>query len=71
MPAARVRVCGNIKFDRAHRAPRCAQQAQALRARYAAARPLWVAGSTHPGEEQAALDAHAALRARAAGVHCW
>jgi 3-deoxy-D-manno-octulosonic-acid transferase len=36
---------------------------QALRARYAPARPLWVAGSTHPGEEQAALKAHAVLRA--------
>ncbi|MBS0387721.1 MAG: lipid IV(A) 3-deoxy-D-manno-octulosonic acid transferase [Proteobacteria bacterium] len=60
-PAARVRVCGNIKFDREPR-PGVVSGGVALRARYAAARPLWVAGSTHAGEEQAALAAHAALR---------
>ncbi|MGH8254487.1 MAG: 3-deoxy-D-manno-octulosonic acid transferase [Steroidobacteraceae bacterium] len=61
VPATRVRVCGNIKFDRV---PATAVRAAgaALRVRYAAARPLWVAGSTHEGEEQAALDAHARVR---------
>ena len=59
---AHIRVCGNIKFDRAPGAGARASGA-AQRSRYAAARPMWVAGSTHSGEEQAALAAHAAVRA--------
>jgi 3-deoxy-D-manno-octulosonic-acid transferase len=62
VPAARGHVCGNLKFDRSPGAT-VLQNGQALRARYAAARPLWVAGSTHPGEEQAAISAHQALLA--------
>ena len=62
VPATRIHVCGNIKFDRTSGAAVRAR-AQQLRTRYAAARPMWVAGSTHPGEERAALEAHAALRA--------
>jgi 3-deoxy-D-manno-octulosonic-acid transferase len=62
VPAARIHVCGNIKFDRTPGAA-VRERALQLRARYAAARPMWVAGSTHPGEESAALEAHAALRA--------
>ncbi len=62
VPAARVHVCGNIKFDRV---PAATVRAAGLglRERYAAARPLWVAGSTHAGEEQAALDAHTLVQA--------
>ena len=62
VPAARVSVCGNIKFDRTPGAELRAAGA-ALRARFAPGRLLWVAGSTHRGEESAALAAHAALRA--------
>ena len=62
VPAARIQVCGNIKFDRSATAA-VRQSGRALRARYAAGRPMWVAGSTHPGEEQAALGAHSVLRA--------
>ncbi len=62
VPPARVRICGNLKFDRGA-APAVRLNGQALRARFAPNRPLWVAGSTHAGEEQAALEAHAALRA--------
>ena len=61
MPHERVSVCGNIKFDRTPGASLRIAGA-ALRARFAAARLLWVAGSTHQGEEQAALGAHLALR---------
>ena len=57
VPAARVQVAGNLKFDRLVD-PRQRQRGQQLRAQYAGARPLWVAGSTHAGEEQAALAAH-------------
>jgi 3-deoxy-D-manno-octulosonic-acid transferase len=62
VPVSSVHVCGNIKFDRAPGAL-VRSSGAALRARYAAARPLWVAGSTHAGEEQAALAAHAAVLA--------
>jgi len=67
VPAARVHVCGNIKFDRV---PADAVRAAGLglRERYAAARPMWVAGSTHAGEEQAALDAHVRVRALQPGA---
>ncbi len=62
VPAAHIEVGGNLKFDREPAATARAQGA-ALRALYAAARPMWVAGSTHAGEERAALAAHLALRA--------
>jgi 3-deoxy-D-manno-octulosonic-acid transferase len=61
VPAQRVSVSGNIKFDRT--LPReLARQGAALRARIAAGRPLWVAGSTHAGEESILLQAHRELR---------
>ena len=60
--ADRVQICGNIKFDRTV-VETLQPNGQTLRAQYAAARPIWVAGSTHPGEEQAALTAHLTLRA--------
>lgn len=63
VPAGRVQVCGNMKFDRVPE-PAVRERARQLRARYAPARPVWVAGSTHPDEERAALEAHATLRAR-------
>lgn len=62
VPRARIQVCGNVKFDRVVAAS-VIEAGSALRRRYAAARPLWVAGSTHPGEEAVVLLAHAALRA--------
>lgn len=60
VPAARAVVCGNIKFDRAID-PQIAARGAALRERYGAGRFLWVAGSTHPGEELAAIAAHRRL----------
>jgi len=62
VPAARIQVGGNLKFDR-EPAAAARLQGSALRRKYAAARPMWVAGSTHDGEEQAALEAHRRLRA--------
>ncbi|MCP5471655.1 MAG: 3-deoxy-D-manno-octulosonic acid transferase [Sinobacteraceae bacterium] len=59
---ARTHVTGNIKFDFALPADIAARGA-ALRERYAAGRAVWVAGSTHEGEEDAALDAQAMVRA--------
>lgn len=63
VPPQRVSVAGNIKFDRAVPAELMRRGAE-LRARYAAGRPVWVAGSTHAGEERIVLEAHRQLRAR-------
>ena len=54
---ASTHVTGNLKFDFALPADIGARGTQ-LRAQYAPARPLWVAGSTHAVEEQAVLEAH-------------
>jgi 3-deoxy-D-manno-octulosonic-acid transferase len=62
VPAARLCVVGNLKFDRAL-PPELMLRGRQLRARYAAGRPVWVAGSTHAGEERIVLDAHALLLA--------
>ena len=62
-PADRVRVTGNVKFDLEIPAPVVAAGRE-LRSVCAAGRPVWIAGSTHEGEEAAALEAHAAVRSR-------
>jgi 3-deoxy-D-manno-octulosonic-acid transferase len=59
-PAQRVQVTGNIKYDLT--IPQATIDAgRALREHWGAARPVWIAGSTHEGEEEAALNAHAAV----------
>jgi len=60
--AARTYVAGNIKFDVEVNHAAVAQGRQ-LRESLGAPRPVWVAGSTHAGEEEQVLDAHAVLRA--------
>ncbi len=58
--AAAVVTTGNIKFD--VEVPATQREAGlALRARLGAARPAWIAASTHEGEETAALIAHRQL----------
>ncbi|WP_129643932.1 lipid IV(A) 3-deoxy-D-manno-octulosonic acid transferase [Peristeroidobacter agariperforans] len=60
--AQRVLVTGNVKFD--IEAPQAAREAgETLRAAQFANRPVWVAGSTHDGEEQQILAAHRAVTA--------
>jgi 3-deoxy-D-manno-octulosonic-acid transferase len=59
---ASTHVTGNIKFD-FELPPDIAGRGARLRAQYAAGRPLWVAGSTHEGEEQAVLGAHRQVQA--------
>ncbi len=61
---ARVHVLGNLKFDLELPAELVAA-GRALRQRWGAARPVWIAASTHEGEEDAALRAHLILLARA------
>jgi 3-deoxy-D-manno-octulosonic-acid transferase len=60
--SARTRVIGNIKFDMELGAG-VIDQGRALRSSFGSARPTWIAGSTHPGEEEQVLAAHEELRA--------
>lgn len=59
---ARTHVAGNVKFDLQLDA-QILDQGRRLRAAFGEARPVWIAGSTHAGEEEQLLDAHAALLA--------
>ncbi|HNF65158.1 MAG TPA: lipid IV(A) 3-deoxy-D-manno-octulosonic acid transferase [Plasticicumulans sp.] len=61
--APRVGVSGNLKFDLALPEALPAR-AQALRRHWGAARPVWIGASTHAGEDELLLDAHARLRER-------
>ncbi len=63
VPRERVRVGGNLKFDRTPASDLPARGA-ALRTHYAPGRPVWVAGSTQEGEEPMVLAAHRRLRER-------
>lgn len=58
--APRVSVVGNLKFDLAIPEAQLAR-GQRMRAALAAGRPVWVAASTHEGEEEIALAAHRQL----------
>jgi 3-deoxy-D-manno-octulosonic-acid transferase len=60
--AERTVVVGNVKFDVSVDAA-IAEAGRALRVAYAGTRPVWIAGSTHAGEEEQLLDAHALLLA--------
>ena len=60
LPPARLTVTGNLKFDALAADPAAGL---ALRQRLGDGQPVWLAASTHAGEEQAALSAHRLLRA--------
>jgi 3-deoxy-D-manno-octulosonic-acid transferase len=61
--SARTHVVGNIKFD--FRLPQNIEfQGATLRRLLGMDRPVWVAGSTHAGEEDVLLAAHRLVRAR-------
>ena len=59
--SARTHVMGNIKFDMELSAD-VIDQGRELRASFGSARPTWIAGSTHAGEEERVLAAHEELR---------
>lgn len=61
---ARVRIVGNLKFD-VPLDPAVPERGALLRARWAPDRPLWMAGSTHAGEEKLLIQAQQRLLARA------
>ena len=58
---SRLSVVGNVKFD-LELDGGVAAAGRALRGALGTSRPVWVAGSTHAGEEEQVLDAHALLR---------
>jgi 3-deoxy-D-manno-octulosonic-acid transferase len=60
--ADRTHVIGNLKFDIAFD-EELVDRGRALRAASWGSRATWIAGSTHGGEEEAALTAHSRLRA--------
>jgi 3-deoxy-D-manno-octulosonic-acid transferase len=62
VPPDRVRVTGSMKFDVAIRGS-VKEQAEVLRRDWGSGRPVWVAASTHEGEEEAVLEAHRQVRA--------
>jgi 3-deoxy-D-manno-octulosonic-acid transferase len=64
---ARTRVVGNLKFDM-RLGEAVAESGRELRRRYLGARPVWTAGSTHEGEEDLLLDAHAVLERAVRGA---
>jgi 3-deoxy-D-manno-octulosonic-acid transferase len=59
----RLRVVGNLKFDLQVPA-RLFSDAAGARTRWGAARPVWIAASTHEGEELAVIEAHSRLLKR-------
>ena len=58
--AERTLVVGNVKFDLAVD-DGIVRAGRALRTAYGSTRPVWIAGSTHAGEEEQLLDAHGLL----------
>ena len=60
---SRTRVAGNVKFD-VGMDPAVLERGLALRSAWAT-RPVWIAGSTHAGEEEMVLTAHSAVLADA------
>ncbi len=60
-PSARIQVVGNIKFD-VQVSEDVMARAAALRVSLGGGRPVWIAGSTHAGEEEQVLAAHRQLR---------
>lgn len=61
-PAQRVRISGNVKFDLEISAA-CIAAGRKLRAALGPQRPVWIAASTHQGEETLVLEAQRAIRA--------
>lgn len=60
-PRARVEVLGNLKFDVAADAA-ATETGHAIRRALGVGRPVWIAASTHAGEDEIVLEAHERLR---------
>lgn len=62
-PVDRVQVTGNLKYD-LPLAGHLPEQARSWRRHWGPQRPVWIAASTHPDEEEAMLQAHRLVLAR-------
>lgn len=62
-PAQRVQISGNLKFDLEISAA-CVKAGRALRDALGSQRPVWIAASTHQGEEALILQAQRVIQAR-------
>ena len=62
-PAERVHATGNLKYD-LPLSPQLQETSREWRQRWGAARPVWIAASTHPEEEATVLQAHRAVLER-------
>lgn len=62
-PPDRVKVTGSIKFDMQIPAS-LTESAAVLRRDWGQQRPVWIAASSHEGEDELVLDAHRRIRAR-------
>ncbi len=60
---ARLTVTGSVKFD-VHIPPSLREEAASLRRRFGSGRGVWIAASTHDGEERMVLDAFDQVRKR-------
>lgn len=60
VPAQKIHLLGNLKFDMVP-PPLLIEKGEQLKQQIGS-RPVWIAASTHPGEEEVALAAHAKLR---------
>lgn len=58
-----IHVTGNLKFD-VEVPARLLEEARALRGHWGRERPVWIAASTHGGEERKVLEAYALLKRR-------
>jgi 3-deoxy-D-manno-octulosonic-acid transferase len=66
-PPERVRVTGSIKFD-LHLPASLREQAEVMRRLWGCERPVWVAASTHEGEEERLLEVHRKVRGEVPGA---
>ena len=64
---SRLVVTGNIKFD-LDLPDDLSSEVDRMRRDWGSDRPVWIAGSTHPGEDEIVLDAHAQLIKRFADL---
>ena len=62
-PAPRVHVTGSMKFD-LQLPDDLRERGRQLRASWGSERPVWIAASTHAGEEEGVLEAHRQILAR-------
>ncbi|WP_051205896.1 lipid IV(A) 3-deoxy-D-manno-octulosonic acid transferase [Oceanospirillum maris] len=59
-PSDKVSITGSIKFD-INPSPELLEEGMALKSEWFGDRPVWVAGSTHAGEDERLLEAHRLL----------